>query len=95
METPANGKQENLLMFRFFLVSVVVGPVFFIVMFLIEGVTRPEYSAFRQPVSSLSIGELGWTQIANFLITGAPYSHLRLDIGKWGVPQATRLGVAG
>lgn len=47
-----------------------IGPLFFIIVFLIEGATRAEYSPLRQPVSSLSIGELGWMQQANFLITG-------------------------
>ena len=39
-------------------------------MFLIEGATRADYNPLRQPVSSLSIGDLGWTQKANFIIAG-------------------------
>ncbi|MGA7052926.1 MAG: DUF998 domain-containing protein [Mycobacterium sp.] len=49
--------------------GVAAGPLF-VVVFLIEGVLRPDYSPMRQPVSSLSIGSTGWTQTANFLITG-------------------------
>ncbi len=49
--------------------GVVAGPLF-VVVFLIEGALRPDYSPMRQPVSSLSIGSTGWTQMANFLITG-------------------------
>jgi hypothetical protein len=47
-----------------------LGPLLFIVMFLIEGATRMNYSPLRQPISSLSIGDLGWTQRTNFIITG-------------------------
>jgi hypothetical protein len=49
----------------------IVGPLLFMTMFLVEGATRADYSPLRHPVSSLSIGELGWMQIANFIITGA------------------------
>ena len=48
----------------------VVGPLLFVVAFLLEGATRPDYSAFQHPVSSLEIGELGWMQRANFVVTG-------------------------
>ncbi|MGB8388504.1 DUF998 domain-containing protein, partial [Mycobacterium sp.] len=49
--------------------GVVAGPLF-VVVFLIEGALQPDYSPMRQPVSSLSIGSMGWTQMANFLVTG-------------------------
>lgn len=48
----------------------VIGPLLFIVVFLIEGATRPDYSAWRHFVSLLSLGDQGWMQIANFLICG-------------------------
>ena len=71
METSAKGIREHPLSLKVLLVCGVIAPVFFIVMFLIEGATRADYSPLRQPVSSLSIGELGWTQITNFLISGS------------------------
>jgi hypothetical protein len=37
----------------------------------IEGATRADYNSFRYPLSSLAIGESGWTQISNFIITGS------------------------
>jgi Protein of unknown function (DUF998) len=43
---------------------------FFAIVFLIEGFTRPQYNWMRHPISSLSIGPLGWMQITNFVITG-------------------------
>ncbi|HEY0752706.1 MAG TPA: DUF998 domain-containing protein [Ktedonobacteraceae bacterium] len=56
---------------RFLLASGAIGPFLFIVVFLIEGVTRPNYSAWRNFVSDLSIGQQGWEQICNFLVCGA------------------------
>ena len=47
-----------------------IGSMLFIILFLIEGATREDYSPFRFPISSLSIGDLGWIQITNFIISG-------------------------
>jgi len=49
--------------------GVLAGPLF-IVTFLIEGATRADYNPLRHPVSSLALGNLGWIQAVNFLITG-------------------------
>ena len=51
------------------LCGAVAGPFFTIVWF-IEGLTRANYDPMRYPISSLSIGEFGWIQVANFIITG-------------------------
>lgn len=48
----------------------VVGPLLFIVLFLIEGITRPDYSQWRHYVSQLATGPGGLTQVVNFLICG-------------------------
>lgn len=55
---------------RILLACGIVGPLFFIIVFLIEGATRPGYSAFRNYVSELALSNEGWQQIANFLICG-------------------------
>ncbi len=55
---------------RLLLACGAIGPLLFIVVFLIEGATRPHYSAWHHFVSSLSLGPWGWVQIANFLICG-------------------------
>src|ERR1700685_1414561 len=47
-----------------------VGVVLFVLSFIIEGDTRANYNPLRYPISSLSIGDLGWIQITNFIITG-------------------------
>ena len=49
----------------------VVGPLLFIVVFLVDGATRPGYSAWRNFVSQLATGDGGWVQVANFLICGS------------------------
>jgi len=49
--------------------GVLAGP-FFIAVFLIEGILRPDYQPMRQPVSALAIGSRGWIQRVNFFITG-------------------------
>ena len=55
---------------RWHLLAGVIGPVFFVVVFLIEGWTRPGYDPTRMFVSGLSLTDAGWQQIANFVITG-------------------------
>jgi hypothetical membrane protein len=54
---------------KLLLCGAIGGPLF-VVAFLIEGATRSDYDPLRHPVSSLALGPSGWTQIANFLITG-------------------------
>ena len=49
----------------------VIGPPLFIVVFLIEGATRPGYSAWQTHVSYLALSNQGWEQIANFLVCGS------------------------
>ena len=70
METSAQGSGEQPLVTRLLLACGAIGPLLFIVAFLIEGATRPNYSAWHHFVSSLSQGEQGWMQITNFLLCG-------------------------
>lgn len=48
----------------------VVGPLSFIAVFLVEGATRPGYSAWRMYVSQLATGPGGWVQVVNFFVCG-------------------------
>lgn len=48
----------------------VVVPVVFVVVLLIEGLTRPGYDSWRDMGSSLSTGPGGWMQIVNFIACG-------------------------
>lgn len=56
---------------RILIACGVIGPVLFIVAFILEGATRPGYSAWHNFVSDLSESSLGWMQITSFLICGA------------------------
>ena len=55
---------------RFLIAGGAIGPLLFILVFLIEGATRPGYSAWHNYVSSLSLSDQGWMQVANFLVCG-------------------------
>lgn len=49
--------------------GIVAGPLFLTVG-LAQAVTRDGYDLGRHPLSLLSLGDLGWVQIANFVLTG-------------------------
>ena len=49
--------------------GVISGPLF-VAAFLVEGATRADYDPLRHPVSSLALGDGGWTQSINFIVTG-------------------------
>jgi len=70
MAPSAKRSEARPLALRPLLACGAIGPLLFIVVFLIEGATRAGYDPLRYPVSSLSIGDLGWIQTANFLMVG-------------------------
>ena len=53
----------------FLICGALAGPLFTIIWFL-TGLTRANYDPMRHPVSALALGEAGWTQVINFIITG-------------------------
>jgi hypothetical protein len=55
---------------RLFLWGGAVGGPLFVVAFLVEGATRVGYDPIRKPVSALALGQWGWVQQANFVVTG-------------------------
>jgi hypothetical membrane protein len=67
MKNPTPQAETNV---KVLLAAGVAGCLLFIVVFLIEGALRPGYDPMKHPVSSLSIGESGWIQRANFIISG-------------------------
>jgi Protein of unknown function (DUF998) len=50
--------------------GAVAGPLFLAVL-MIQAFTREGFDLSRHPLSLLSLGNLGWIQIANFVVTGA------------------------
>jgi hypothetical protein len=61
--------------------GVVAGPVF-VATFLVDGATRPGYQPLRHPVSSLSLGTRGATQVTNFAVTGALYAAAAAGLSR-------------
>jgi hypothetical membrane protein len=49
--------------------GAIAGPLF-TAAWILEGATRANYNPLRHPVSSLELGDLGWTQQANFIVAG-------------------------
>lgn len=47
------------------------GSVLFVVVLVLDGLSRPGYSPTRHPVSALALGPRGWLQTANFTVCGA------------------------
>ena len=60
MKRAAKGFKNRSLAVRLPLACGAIGPLLFIVVFLIEGAIRPDYSAWHNAVSSLSLGGQGW-----------------------------------
>src|SRR5215207_8697538 len=66
------------------LIAGQVGCVLFALLFLIQDQFREGYSSLKFPVSSLSIGQYGWIQRVNFLISG-----LLILLSSFGFYKAT------
>ncbi|GAA0391555.1 DUF998 domain-containing protein [Microbispora corallina] len=60
--------------------GLVAGPLF-TVAYLVEGATRAHYKVLRHPVSSLALGDHGWTQTVNFFVGGL--LSLAFAVGLW------------
>jgi hypothetical protein len=81
--------------------GVVAGPLFVAVV-LVQAFTRQGFDLGRHPLSLLSLGELGWIQIATFVLTGALYLACAVGMrrvlrsgrgGTWGPRLVTVLGI--
>jgi hypothetical membrane protein len=81
--------------------GIVAGPLFLVVG-LVQASTREGFDLSRHPLSLLSLGELGWIQIANFVVTGVLYVACAVGLrrvlhpgrgGTWGPLLVGGLGV--
>src|SRR5262252_8093347 len=66
---------------RALLACGIAGPVLFSTVVLIEGATRPGYSAWRNAASQLALGDQGWMQTVNFFVGGLLFAGFA--IGLW------------
>ncbi|HLJ82373.1 MAG TPA: DUF998 domain-containing protein [Ktedonobacterales bacterium] len=86
---------------RYGLLAGIVGPVLFVIVLLIEGATRPGYSAWRHFGSQLSLSNQGWEQITNFIVCGllcfwfAFGLRRMLVTGKGAIAAPVALGIFG
>ena len=71
METSARSAGEQPAAIRLLLACGVLGSLLNIVVILVLGAIRPGYNAWYIPDSSLELGQGGWLQIINYLVTGA------------------------
>jgi hypothetical protein len=55
---------------RLLLLGGVTGPILFVAVTLADGATRPGYDAMRQYVSLLTLGDGGWVETVNFIVSG-------------------------
>jgi Protein of unknown function (DUF998) len=69
--------------------GIIAGPLF-VVASLAQAYTRTGFDLGRHPISLLSLGSLGWLQIANFAVSGALYV-----VGAVGLREALRPGPGG
>jgi hypothetical protein len=60
---------------------------------LLQASARGGFDLSRHPLSLLSLGELGWVQIANFVVTGLLYTACA--VGMWRVLRPGRSGTWG
>jgi hypothetical membrane protein len=81
--------------------GVVAGPLF-IMVGLLQAFTREGFDLRRHPLSLLSNGDLGWIQIANFVVTGLLFTAAAVGMrqvlhpgrgGTWGPLLVGAVGV--
>ena len=78
--------------------GIIAGPLF-VVISLVQAFTRQGFDIVQHPASLLSLGDLGWIQIANFVIAGVLYiaaaiclsRSLREGIGRKWAPRLLAL----
>lgn len=76
MTTPIRTKKANLLT-----AGVAAGPIF-IVVAVAHALARDGYQISKHPTSLLSNGDLGWIQIANFIVAGVLFVACGVGIGR-------------
>ncbi|MFI6600008.1 DUF998 domain-containing protein [Nonomuraea sp. NPDC050536] len=80
--------------------GLVAGPLFLTV-YLVQALTREGFDPTYHPLSLLSLGGLGWIQIANFVVTGLLYvgfaAGMRrvIDHGRGGTWGTLLFGTVG
>lgn len=80
--------------------GAVLAPLFYVIV-LLQMATRDGFDITRHAISSLSLGDMGWIQIANFIVTGVLAVLLAIGLrrvlrgGKAGTWAPLLIGVYG
>jgi Protein of unknown function (DUF998) len=72
--------------------GVIAGPLFVGVVAL-QALTRDGFDLSRHPISLLSLGDLGWIQITNFVVAGL--LSIAFAVGMWLLLHPSRAGTWG
>jgi hypothetical membrane protein len=78
---------------RAFALTGIIGPLWFTVLVVLQGLLQPDYSHVRMPISALAAWPAGWIQNVNFYVTGALTVAFALALHR-GV-RSTRRGATG
>jgi hypothetical membrane protein len=89
LSTTANEKQK--LVLRLCIWAGVIEPILFVLIFSLDGILKPGYSAMDQPISYLGVGSNGWIQSANFIILGLSVILFAFGFFRRMEPLITRL----
>ena len=88
VKTPeASTSGTSSLALRLCLWAGIVGPIFFVLVFTIDGALTPGYSAMRDVISFLELGPTGWIQRLNFLLSGLLFILFALGFFRWMRPM--------
>jgi hypothetical membrane protein len=91
-QTPSPGGAPTTQTTRLLACGIIAGPLF-LAAWLIQAFIREGFDLTHHPLSLLSLGELGWIQIANFVVTGLLY--VACAVGMWRVLHPGRSGTWG
>lgn len=74
--------------------GVVAGPLYLVVGYA-QAFTREGFDLSRHPFSMLSLGSLGWIQIANFIVSGALFIVAATGMARFSKWGARLIGLMG
>lgn len=83
------------------MISGISMPILFVLIFLIDGATRPNYNPTFHWISHLSLGERGWLGITNLILFGLSNIYLGISLKRilenkgsiWGPRLIILLGI--
>lgn len=79
---------------RWLLITGILGPVLFTIVFTVDGLLKPGYSATQMAISYLEVGSYGWVQHANFAMIGVLLVGFARAM-RWVTPSRARVWAAG